>query len=64
MQTDTPLTGDQVRRFVLEQRPVRGHWAHLDNAWRELRPVFRCQLFGARDEGLKSHAVDEGYGAA
>jgi molecular chaperone Hsp33 len=37
MQTDTPLTGDQVRRFVLEQRPVRGHWAHLDNAWRELR---------------------------
>jgi molecular chaperone Hsp33 len=37
MQTDTPLIGDQVRRFVLEQRPVRGHWAHLDSAWRELR---------------------------
>jgi molecular chaperone Hsp33 len=37
MQTDTPLISDQVRRFVLEQRPVRGHWAHLDGAWRELR---------------------------
>jgi molecular chaperone Hsp33 len=37
MQTDTPLISDQVRRFVLEQRPVRGHWAHLDSAWRELR---------------------------
>jgi molecular chaperone Hsp33 len=37
MQIDTPLIGDQVRRFVLEQRPVRGHWAHLDSAWRELR---------------------------
>ena len=37
MQTDTPLISDQVRRFVLEQRPVRGHWTHLESAWRELR---------------------------
>jgi molecular chaperone Hsp33 len=37
MQTDTPLISDQVRRFILEQRPVRGHWAHLESAWRELR---------------------------
>jgi len=37
MQTDTPLISDQVRRFILEQRPVRGHWVHLERAWRELR---------------------------
>ena len=37
MQTDTPLISDQVRRFILEQRPVRGQWVHLDSAWRELR---------------------------
>src|SRR5579863_8664870 len=37
MQTDTPLISDQVRRFILEQRPVRGHWVHLESAWRELR---------------------------
>jgi molecular chaperone Hsp33 len=37
MQTDTPLISDQVRRFVLERRPVRGHWTHLESAWRELR---------------------------
>lgn len=28
--------GDQVRRFIVENRPVRGHWVRLDAAWREL----------------------------
>jgi molecular chaperone Hsp33 len=28
---------DQVRRFIFENRPVRGHWVHLESAWRELR---------------------------
>ena len=37
MQTDSPLISDQVRRFILEQRPVRGQWVHLESAWRELR---------------------------
>src|SRR5271163_4230474 len=30
----------------------------------KLRTVFSRELFGARDEGLKSHAVDERHGAA
>ncbi len=29
--------GDRVRRFIFENRPVRGHWARLGPAWRELR---------------------------
>lgn len=28
---------DEVRRFVVENQPVRGHWVRLDAAWRELR---------------------------
>lgn len=28
---------DLVRRFIFENRPVRGHWVHLTEAWRELR---------------------------
>jgi molecular chaperone Hsp33 len=28
---------DQVRRFIFEKRPVRGHWVRLESAWRELR---------------------------
>jgi molecular chaperone Hsp33 len=28
--------GDEVRRFIVENRPVRGHWVRLDAAWREL----------------------------
>ena len=31
-----PLT-DHVRRFIVEHQPVRGHWVHLKDAWRELR---------------------------
>jgi molecular chaperone Hsp33 len=37
MRTDSFLSSDHVRRFIFEQRPVRGHWVHLDSAWRELR---------------------------
>ena len=37
MSSDPTLTSDQVRRFLFEQRPVRGHWVHLESAWRELR---------------------------
>lgn len=28
---------DLVRRFIFEKRPVRGHWVHLQSAWRDLR---------------------------
>jgi molecular chaperone Hsp33 len=28
---------DLVRRFIFEKRPVRGHWVHLESAWRDLR---------------------------
>jgi molecular chaperone Hsp33 len=27
---------DEVRRFIVENQPVRGHWVRLDAAWREL----------------------------
>lgn len=27
---------DEVRRFIVENQPVRGHWVRLDTAWREL----------------------------
>jgi molecular chaperone Hsp33 len=29
--------GDEVRRFIVENRPVRGHWVRLESAWRDLR---------------------------
>jgi molecular chaperone Hsp33 len=32
-----PERADQVRRFIFENRPVRGHWVQLERAWRELR---------------------------
>ncbi len=28
---------DQVRRFIVENRPVRGHWVRLEGAWRDVR---------------------------
>ena len=37
METMTAPSGDQVRRFLFENRPVRGQWVHLEAAWRELR---------------------------
>jgi molecular chaperone Hsp33 len=35
--TPATITADQVRRFIFEHQPVRGHWVHLEGAWRELR---------------------------
>jgi molecular chaperone Hsp33 len=37
MQTETTLSSDHVRRFIFEDRPVRGHWVHVEGAWRALR---------------------------
>ncbi len=37
MEPPATITRDQVRRFIFENQPVRGHWVHLENAWRELR---------------------------
>ncbi len=37
MSPPATATRDQVRRFIFENQPVRGHWVHLENAWRELR---------------------------
>jgi molecular chaperone Hsp33 len=36
MSEETPQGGDIVRRFIVENQPVRGHWVRLDAAWREL----------------------------
>ena len=36
MNSPTTMTRDQVRRFIFENQPVRGHWVHLESAWREL----------------------------
>lgn len=33
--------GGKLRRFILEQHPVRGFWLRLDEAWRELRAFQR-----------------------
>src|SRR5438067_986925 len=33
----TVPSSDQVRRFIFEKQPVRGHWVRLEGAWRELR---------------------------
>ncbi len=35
--SDPIPVGDEVRRFIVENRPVRGHWVRLEGAWRELR---------------------------
>jgi len=37
MQSETTLGSDHVRRFIFEERPVRGHWVHVEGAWRALR---------------------------
>ncbi len=35
---NTPVQpNDEVRRFIVENRPVRGHWVRLEGAWQELR---------------------------
>jgi molecular chaperone Hsp33 len=33
----TALHSDHVRRFIFENRPVRGQWVRLEAAWRDLR---------------------------
>jgi molecular chaperone Hsp33 len=33
----TALQSDHVRRFIFENRPVRGQWVRLETAWRDLR---------------------------
>ena len=37
MEQQAVPASDQVRRFIFEKRPVRGHWVRLERAWRELR---------------------------
>ena len=46
-----PVSSDQVRRFVLERHPIRGHVARLSRAWLNLRehqdyPLVVQQLLG------------------
>lgn len=36
MNLPEPGARDLVRRFIFENRPVRGHWVRLDAAWREV----------------------------
>lgn len=36
MDTSVAQPRDEVRRFIVENQPVRGHWVRLDAAWREL----------------------------
>src|SRR6059058_4171353 len=36
MDQQSTCSGDEVRRFIVENRPVRGHWVRLEGAWREL----------------------------
>src|SRR4030081_2926048 len=36
MNEQTKHAGDEVRRFIGENRQVRGRWVRLDAAWREL----------------------------
>ena len=35
--TSTDTAPNEVRRFIIENQPVRGYWVHLDSAWQELR---------------------------
>jgi len=36
MEQPLKSVGDEVRRFIVENQPVRGHWVRLDAAWRAL----------------------------
>ena len=44
----------ELRRFILEQHPVRGFWIRLDGAWRELRSY---QAYPPPVEALLGEAV-------
>src|SRR5690242_11190741 len=35
--TEINSAPNEVRRFILENQPVRGYWVDLDSAWTELR---------------------------
>ena len=37
MASDPAVQPGELRRFLLEAQPLRGHWARLGAAWRELR---------------------------
>src|SRR5215813_2893426 len=37
MNSPAIASSDRVRRFIFENQPVRGHWVHLEGAWRDLR---------------------------
>jgi molecular chaperone Hsp33 len=36
MEEQPKQSSDEVRRFIVENQPVRGHWVRLDAAWRAL----------------------------
>jgi molecular chaperone Hsp33 len=35
--TSIPTAPNEVRRFILENQPVRGYWVDLESAWQDLR---------------------------
>src|SRR5687767_15848917 len=35
--TTISVAPNQVRRFIIENQPVRGYWVDLDSAWQSLR---------------------------
>jgi len=35
--TQGTQASDEVRRFIIEHHPVRGHWVRLESAWTQLR---------------------------
>src|SRR5687767_11105531 len=35
--TTISVAPNQVRRFIIENQPVRGYWVDLDSAWQDLR---------------------------
>lgn len=37
VESHSASSSDQVRRFIFENRPVRGHWVRLESAWTDLR---------------------------
>jgi molecular chaperone Hsp33 len=35
--TSIPTAPNEVRRFIVENQPVRGYWVDLESAWQDLR---------------------------
>jgi molecular chaperone Hsp33 len=50
----TPSAAGELRRFILEDHPVRGFWIRLDDAWRDLRGF---QRYTPAVEALLGEAV-------